>query len=171
MALAGLYELTDPNGPPIPSRRSKLAIHHFREAVQHLAATSPLEVRNPAICRRVDSFGQFEEFEPYAFAPEQEVILYVEVLNFAFESSAEGFETELHGAYQILTSDGHPIADYDLPDDKQVSRNLRTDYFIPYRVFLPKDLEPGSYKIRVMLEDKKGKKFGQSTAVSFQIRK
>ncbi|GIW93856.1 MAG: hypothetical protein KatS3mg110_1897 [Pirellulaceae bacterium] len=170
LAAAGLYELLDPNGSPVPDRRNKLALRYFREAVHYLAAASSLDVRNLALCRRVDSFGQYVEFEPYVFKPEQEVILYVEVANFAVEQTADGYETEFQGSYQILDSAGRRIADYDLPLDKQTCRNIRTDYFLPYRIFLPKNLAGGSYKIQVTIEDKKGKKYGQSPPVAITIR-
>lgn len=170
LTAAGLYELLDRKGSPVPDRRNKLALRYLREAVQHLAAASSLDVRNLAICRRVESFGQYTEFEPYEFKAEQEVILYVEVANFAAEQKAEGYETEFQGSYQILDTSGRRIADYDLPLDKQTCRNLRTDYFLPYRIFLPKSLPAGSYQIQVTIEDKKGKKFGQSPPVMFSIR-
>jgi hypothetical protein len=170
LAAAGFYELLDPQGAPVPDRRHKLALRYLREAVQHLASASSLDVRNLAICRRVDSFGQYTEFDPYVFKPEQEVILYVEVVNFAVEQKENGFETEFQGSYQILDAQGRRIADYDLPLDKQTCRNIRTDYFLPYRIFLPKSLKDGSYQIQVTIEDKKGKKFGQTPPVSFTIR-
>ncbi len=170
MGLAGFFELLDPSGPPITGRRSKLALRYLREAVQKLSEASSLDVRNLAICSRVDSFGQYVEFEPYQFSPEQEVILYLEVSNFTVEEKVEGYETELQGSYQILDEAGRRLADYDLMLDRQVCRNIRTDYFLPYRVFLPKNLASGSYKIQVTLEDKKGKKFGQTPPVSFQMK-
>ncbi len=171
LTAAGLYELLDPRGSPVADRRYKLALRYLREAVHHLAAASSLDVRNLAICRRVDSFGQYTEFEPYEFKPEQEVILYVEVGNFAVEQIREGYETEFQGSYQIYDAAGRRIADYDLPLDKQTCRNIRTDYFLPYRVFLPKNLDEGNYKIQVTIEDKKGKKFGQSPPVAIRIRR
>jgi hypothetical protein len=170
LSIASFVEMLDPEGPPVIGRRAKLALRHLREAVQHLGAASSLDVRNLAVCQRVESFGRYTEFEPYEFTAEQEVILYVEVSNFAVQSIEGGYETELQGTYQILDAAGHRLADYDLMLDKQVCRNIRTDYFLPYRIFLPADLAPGAYKIQVTIEDKKGKKFGQTPAVDFEIK-
>ncbi len=165
----GLLQLIAPDGPPVASRRAKLALRPLREALQHLAALAPLDVRNLAICQKVESFGRYTEFTPYEFRPEQEVILYVEVSNFAVEAKADGYETEFHGSYQILDSAGRRIVDYDLMQDRQMCRNVRTDYFLPYRVYMPKNLSPGTYQLQVTIEDKKGQKFGQTPPVEFKI--
>jgi hypothetical protein len=170
LSFAGWFELLDTEGSPVAGRRAKLALRHFRDAVFHLASSSSLEVRNLAICQRVDSFGCYTEFEPYEFSPEQEVILYVEVGNFSVEQKEGGYETELQGSYQILDNSGRSVADTDLMLDKQICRNMRTDYFLPYRVFLPKNLSPGKYRIQVTVEDKKGHKFGQTPAVEFSVK-
>jgi hypothetical protein len=170
LCMAGLLELLDPQASPIADRRAKLALRHFQPAMHHLGAASSLDVRNLAICRRVESFGSYVEFDPYEFAAGQEVILYVEVSNFAVESKPDGYETEIQGSYQILDGQGNRVADYDLVLDKQVSRNVRTDYFLPYRIFLPDNVGAGQYRIQLTLEDKKGRKFGQTPPVAFSIR-
>ena len=82
---------------------------------------------------------------------------------------ADGYETELQGSYQVLDAQGRRLMDYDLLLDKQVCRSMRTDYFLPYRIYMPDTLEPGSYKLQVTIEDKKGKKFGQTPPVDFEM--
>ena len=168
--MAGLTALLAPEGTPVASRQAKLALQHLRDACHELAALASLEVRNLAFCRRVESYGRYTEFEPYEFLPEQEVILYTEVNNFAVEKTPSGFETELLGSYQIFDEAGRHVGDYELPLDKQVCRHIRTDYFLPYRLYLPKTLAAGTYKIQVTMQDRKGHKFGQTEPVEFRIR-
>jgi hypothetical protein len=168
--VAGLLELLSPPSDTTVSRQAKLALRHLRSACHELAVMASLEVRNLAFCRRVESFGRYTEFEPYEFFPEQEVILYAEVGNFIVEEVDDGYESELLGSYQIFDESGRHVGDYDLPLDKQVSRHIRTDYFLPYRVYLPRALAEGNYTIQVTMQDKKGKKFGQTEPVPFRIR-
>ena len=156
------------DGTPVDSRRSALALRHLRTAGNHLRSLSSLDVRNAAFCTRVDSFGRYEEFENYRFQPDQEVLLYVEVDNFSAESLGEEYETELQGSYEIFDAHGHRVADYELPLDRQTCRNYRRDYFIAYRMYLPKKIAAGDYRLKLTIEDRKGQKFGQAT-IQFQI--
>ncbi|MAD80506.1 MAG: hypothetical protein CMJ50_06645 [Planctomycetaceae bacterium] len=151
------------------SRRSALTLRSLRVAADHLANISKLDVRNLAFCSKVESYGRFDEFKTYGFKPGQEVLLYVEVENFAVESDSNRHETELQGEYTIFNVDGKRVANAGLPLDKQVSKNRRHDYFIAYRVFMPKRIEQGHYTLQLTIEDLKGSKSNQST-VEFWIR-
>ena len=151
------------------SRRSALTLRSLRVAADHLANISKLDVRNLAFCSKVDSYGRFDEFKTYGFKPGQEVLLYVEVDNFAVESDSNGHETELQGEYTIFNVDGKRVASAVLLLDKQVSKNRRHDYFIAYRIFMPKNIEQGHHTLQLTIEDVKGSKSNQST-VEFWIR-
>ena len=100
------------------------------------------------------------EFETNTFKPHQQVVMYVEIDNFAAEQTTDGFETELRGSYQILNSEGIRVVDHELPVDKQVCQHRRRDYFIAYRFYLPKRLPAGEYRIELEMQDVKGQKFG-----------
>jgi hypothetical protein len=56
-----------------------------------------------------------------------------------------------------------------LPRDKQLCNNRRHDYFIAYRVYLPKQIPTGSYTLQLTVEDVKGKKSNQAS-IDFRIR-
>jgi hypothetical protein len=152
-----------------PSRRAALALRDLRTAADHLANMSTLDVRNVAFCKQVNSFGDFVEFKPYSFRPGAEVILYVEIENFAVEQRGREFDTELQGEYTILGAQRERIANVVLPLDKQSCKNRRRDYFIAYRMFIPNDIRAGEYTLVLTVEDIKGKKSNQAT-VGFQIR-
>jgi hypothetical protein len=93
----------------------------------------------------------------------------VEVDNFAVEEKSGRFETELKGGYQIYDVSGRRLADQELPLDKQVCRNRRRDYFIAYRMYMPKSVPAGPCRLQVTIEDVKGQKFGQAS-IDFEIK-
>jgi hypothetical protein len=159
----GLGVFLDDQGAPVADRRARLALRELQEGMHHLAAASGLDVRNLAFCPQVFSFGNFVEFAPSEFRPGQEVLLYAEIDHFAVESRPDGFETELQGSYQIFDGAGRRVAEHVFPPEKEVCRNRRRDYFVPFRMYLPNRIDPGPYTLQLTVEDLKGQKFGQSS--------
>ncbi len=162
------------------SRKSPLrnarALRSLREATTQLSAVSKLDLKNLALCERVESFGWFTEFPRYEFDPKQQVILYVEVDNFvAIEKSPNSFETELQGHYQIFDARGNIVAERKLPLDRELCRNYRRDYFLAYPIYMPDQIESGKYRLELTIEDLKaegeyqGRKFGEGM-IEFTIR-
>ncbi|MEM1224368.1 MAG: hypothetical protein AAGJ40_01660 [Planctomycetota bacterium] len=167
--LLGLWTLIDPNGHPVPSRRMSSALPSIREAIQHLAAASDsLEVRALEFCTEIEAYGQIKPFQERRFTSGQEVILYCEIENFVTVDDDNGYETMLQGSYEILDGSGTKVISQSLPVDRQVSRNRLRDYFIAYQMHLPNGLTPGSYRLRLTMEDVHGRKFGRSD-VQFDI--
>jgi hypothetical protein len=159
----GMGVFLDEQGAPVPDRRARLALRELQEGLHHLAAASGLDVRNLAFCPQVFGFGNYVEFSPYEFRPNQEVLLYAEIDNFAAESRPDGYETELQGSYQIFDITGRRVADHVFPPEKEVCRNRRRDYFVPFRMYMPKRIAPGPYTLQLTVEDLKGRKFGQAS--------
>ncbi|HEX5102618.1 MAG TPA: hypothetical protein VFV87_02325, partial [Pirellulaceae bacterium] len=133
------------------------------------------ELRNVVFCERVEQFGWYSEFPRNEFRPKQQVILYVEVENFAAERKGQGYETELQGSYQIFDAGGRIVAERQLPLDRETCRNFRRDYFLAYPIYLPDAIEPGRYRLELTIEDLKasgdyqGRKFGEGM-IEFTIR-
>lgn len=166
---------------PEESRRSPLrsakVLRSLRDAAIELASASKLEVRNLAFCTDVDAFGWYREFPRYEFQPKQPVVLYAEVDNFAAEKkSPSAFETELQGRYQIYDSTGRIVAERQLELDKSICRNYRRDYFVRYIIYMPDDIDPGRYRLELIIEDLKaqdkypGRKQGEGQ-IEFTIRR
>jgi hypothetical protein len=156
--------------------RNARTLRALREATTRLSAVSKLDLKNLALCERVESFGWFHEFPRYEFQPKQQVILYVEVDNFvAIEKSPNSFETELQGHYQIFDARGNIVAERKLPLDREICRNYRRDYFLAYPIYLPEQVESGKYRLELTIEDLKaegeyqGRKFGEGM-IEFTIR-
>jgi hypothetical protein len=158
----GLGVYLDEQGAPVPDRRARLALRELREGLHHLAAASGLDVRSLAFCPQVFGFGNYVEFTPYEFRAGQEILLYAEIDNFMVETRPDGFETELQGSYQIFDAAGRRVAEHVFSPEKELCRNRRRDYFVPYRIYLPKRIDPGPYTLQLTVEDLKGQKFGQA---------
>ena len=182
------------NDLPRRSHRIELATDHLRSGVKALATLGPLHVGNLAFCTKVSGFGDFREFESYTFTPGQQVLLYVEIEDFAVEQvesvtttrSTSAFstrrathevagevvyKTELHARYEILDDNQRRVATKVLPVDRETCRNHRQDYYIPYLIYLPTEIEPGHYRLELSVEDKKGIGKVGFAAIDFQIKR
>jgi len=164
----GLGIYLDKEGMPITRRRSALALRELRDAASQLAATSTLDVRNLAFCKKVDCYGRYSEFPKYEFVRDQEVLLYVEIDNFTARQTADGFETAMQGSYEIFDSGGSRVDLRSFPLEKETCRNRRRDYFIPYRMWIPRKITPGDYTLQLTVEDTHGQKLGQSS-IRFKV--
>ena len=161
--LMTIWNVIDPSGPPNRPRRWNTTIENLMLASSHLAAaTESLDVSAMAFCTEVESFGRIVPFDEYKFHPGQQVILYCELDHFAAERLSDGYETHFQGSYDVFDAEGVRVADQVLPADKQSCNNFRRDYFIAYRLYLPKQLKPGPHRVQLTIEDLKGKKYGQS---------
>ncbi len=161
--LHGLGTLLDgARNPDAPSRTAE-AKQVLADAASKLGELAPLVVRNLAFCTRVHSYGCFETFASYKFAPEQRVLLYAEVDNFTSESTARGYHTSLKSSYQIFDARGQRVADEELASTEELCQNRRRDFFMVYDFHLPKRIYPGKHTLRLTIEDVKGKKIGDSS--------
>jgi hypothetical protein len=167
--IQALFEASNPDAMPVRSRRWSLVMNSQRKATNKLAAASNLEVRSAAFCSDVQNYGVITKFPKYVFKPDQEVLLYCELENVFAQEVKNGFETQLQGTYEIIDTNGRRVTDQLLPMEKEVCQNHRRDYFIIYKIFVPSQLDPGQYQMRVTIEDMKAKKFGQ-TSLDFQIQ-
>jgi hypothetical protein len=174
-AMFGLGVWLSPDEARRAPLRTAKVLRSLREATTELAGASKLDLRNLVFCERVEQFGWYTEFPRNEFRPKQQVILYVEVENFAAEKKAPGYETELQGAYQIFDAGGRIVAERQLPLDREMCRNYRRDYFLAYPIYLPDAIEPGRYRLELTIEDLKasgdyqGRKFGEGM-IEFTIR-
>ncbi len=168
--MQALYEASNPDANPARSRHWSIVMNSQSEATSHLAAVSDLAVRSVAFCTQVDGYGLFQRFAKNHFAPDQDVLLYCEIDNVAAEKVKLGYETQLQGRYEIRDAQGLRIEDQLLPMEPEICQNHRRDYFIVYRIYMPQKIAPGSYQLRLTVEDMKAHKFGQSN-VDFEIRK
>ncbi len=168
--MLALIEASNPDAMPVRSRHLSLVMDSQRKATGFLAAASNLEVRNISFCTDVERYGVVTKFPKYQFKPDDEVLLYCEVENVSALPVKDGFESQLQGSYEILDTNGNRIVEQTLPMEPDVCQNVRRDYYMVYRIFMPQQISPGNYKLRLTIEDLKARKYGQST-LDLQIKK
>jgi len=162
--LLAVWQMTNPEGHPVASRRLSSALPKIQAANQHLReSTEQLDIRSLAFCTEIVSFGQVKRFQTSRFDGGQKVILYCEIDNFVAEKTSDGYETELQGSYEVIDSSGNKVAGLVLPSDRQVCDHYLRDYFIAYQMNLPTELPAGNYRLELTMECVKGKKFGQAS--------
>jgi hypothetical protein len=147
-----------PDGP----RRAAEASQRLAEASTRLSQLSSLGVRNMAFCTDVSSYGVYTRFKENNFAPGQQVLLYAEVENFKSVETHRGYHTMLKTSYQILDSSGSPVVTDEPQAMEEYCQNPRRDYFVRYRLHLPKGITSGRYRLQLTIHDTLGEKSGVS---------
>jgi hypothetical protein len=161
--LYGLATWLDMERTADDPRRAAETKQILQEAITRLGESAPLVVRNLAFCTEVQSYGCTKRFKTYEFAPDQEVLLYAEVENFASEPTPKGFHTSLRSSYQIFDGRGQRVADQQFSTTEEYCQNPRRDFFIGYHLRLPKRIYPGKHTLQLTIEDLKSHKVGQSS--------
>ena len=162
-AFHGLGTLLDTTQNADAPSRTAEAKQVLADAASKLGEVAPLVVRNLAFCTRVHSYGCFETFPSYKFAPEQRVLLYAEVDNFTSASTSRGYHTALKSSYQIFDARGQRVVQEELASTEELCQNRRRDFFIVYDFHLPTRIYPGKHTLRLTIEDLKGQKIGESS--------
>ena len=119
---------------------------------------SPLKITKLALSKRIASYGVFEEYDGEWVVPRQEVLLYCEVDNFVSEKEDDGrYVSKLRVRIEIR--DGKRLVwSWEPPEVVDRSRNIRNDLYIGTRFYVPSDLRPGEYQLRVRVTDVIGSK-------------
>ena len=151
--------------PGEPPRRGD----EVRSAVLVLEDKAPLEIVDLRLCSKVEKFGDFEPFEPPVRKAGQPVILYCEVDGLRFEQTSAGFRTRIAAQFEILPEGGGaPILARSLGTAEETCRRRRRDYYVAYRLVLPRPLPPGDYRFRLTVKDLTADR-SASREVSFAI--
>jgi hypothetical protein len=125
-----------------------------RSAVLVLEDRAPLEVVDLRLCSKVERFGDFEPFEPPVRKAGQDVILYCELDGVRFESTPSGHRSRIAAKVEILAEGGgQPILSRAMGTAEETCRRRRRDYYVAYKLVLPRTLAPGDYRIRLTETD------------------
>jgi hypothetical protein len=161
--LEGLSVWLDAEQVPDAARRAAEAKPALAEALTRLGETAPLFVRNATFCTEVISFARIKPFDKNEFVADQEVLLYGELENFVSEPTANGFRTSVRSAYEILDSLGRQIARREFAPTEECCKSVRHDFFMSYRICLPRQIVPGKYLLRLVVQDAVSQKIGQAS--------
>jgi hypothetical protein len=115
---------------------------------------SPLGISDLRLCRKVSGFGSFESLDATSLKAGQHVLVYCELAGLRYEAADKGFVSRVSSHIEIRPAGGGPAQwDHDLGAAEDVCRRRRRDYYVNYRVELPKSLVPGSYRLRLIQND------------------
>ena len=167
--LYGLAVWLDSQRQDDATRRAGEARQQLANALVPLGWVAPLVLRNLAFITQVHSYGDYKPFARYEFTPEQEVLLYVEIENFASEETPKGFHTVLEASYRIFDNRNQQVAEKQLGTTEEFCRNPRRDFFVVYHLRLPKRIYNGRHTLQLTVVDQKSKKVGQAS-IEFTIQ-
>lgn len=131
-----------------------------------LAAKADPIVEHLAFCRRVVTFGRYDEMAATDFVAGRvtPAIVYCEVSNFASEKRDDGmYHTELSTRLAVLSAEGRLMWEHNEPEITDVCRRRRRDFFFTPRINLPATLPAGGYVLKVYVEDKLSGKANEGT--------
>ncbi|MFQ5591650.1 MAG: hypothetical protein ACE5HE_10840 [Phycisphaerae bacterium] len=133
------------------------ALRRAEELRQTLADRADPEIPIVALCRKVVTYGVYEEMpeEDFIAGRPTQTIVYSEIRNLRSEKTPDGqFRTLLATRLEMLTPDGRSVWQQEEPDIEDVCRRRRTDFFVAQRITLPATLSEGDYILKVFAEDK-----------------
>lgn len=152
-----------------PEQRITNTVGQFRSAVRKLIPSAALRIRRMDVCSQIYSFGRVETFPSNTFTPGQPILLYVELENFATQSTRDGsYRTSFDARLQFFAEgDDEPIETKDLPEITDEATSERTDYYQSFELNLPSHLNNGDYRIGIQLLDRNS---GRTAKGSVQFR-
>jgi hypothetical protein len=128
-----------------------------------LRPRAALDLGQVCFCQSVRGYGVINRLPPeYAFQAGRDgnlgesMTLYVEVKNFASQPVGPVYETRLAAKVAMFDAQGKPVWDYLFPAKPDSSVSPRHDYFFFLSFYLPANLTPGRYTLRLNVSDQTG---------------
>lgn len=156
----------DPSGPGDEAVTSVDALARL------LSANADPQVTTVRMCRKVVTFGVYEEMLETEFVAGRSVrtIVYSELRNLRSEQTDDGqFRTHLATRIEVLSIDGESVWQEEVPEIVDLCRVPRRDFFVAQRISLPPTLPAGDYVLKVLVEDKLSGKADEGT-LAFSIK-
>ncbi len=134
-----------------------------------IAAPPGLGVGKVRLCRRVRGFGSFEAIDESHVKPGQPLLVYCELIGMQYEARSASFVSRLSSKIEIVTAAGGPVVfSHEYGPEEDVCGSARRDFYVNYRVELPRSLVAGPYVLRLTQTDLVAKKTA-SAEISFAI--
>jgi len=141
----------DPQSTP---RTALATVDALREM---LVERSDPTIRTVALCRKVVTFGVYDEMQGEEFVAGRSIqtIVYTELGNLRSEKNAEGlFESRLATRLELFSAKGDSVWQREEPEVVDYCRQRRSDFFLAQRITLPPTLPAGDYALKVSVEDR-----------------
>lgn len=122
------------------------------------------EIATIALCRKVVTFGVYEEAasEDFVAGRPIQTIVYSEIRHLRSQELDDGMnETRLGSRLELFTAEGASVWAKEEPDVVDRCRRVRSDFFIAQRVSFPATLPAGDYVLKVFVEDKIANRSGE----------
>ena len=174
-AQVNYFDLT---GTPEPGKRASATIEQLDAAIRSLQSRAQLKLKHLALCRQIQTFGDYEPFEKNTFSPGQSALLYVEIQNFTSRPTGDGrLETLLKSMITIREAPpngqtepaGQIVHEIPVGVTPDICRTTRRDYFHNYEFKVPRTLPLGRYVLRLTVTDLHGNKKA-SESLRFVLR-
>jgi hypothetical protein len=115
---------------------------------------APLRIGELRLCSKVSGYGSFEPLSESTVKAGQRLLVYCEMTGLRYEAKGAEFLSRLSSRLEIRSArDGAIAWEHELGAAEDVCRHRRRDYYVNYRIELPKSLPPGSYALRVIQND------------------
>jgi hypothetical protein len=140
------------NRRPDPSKDEELAAKE--DSSPAIPDRPQLGIAELRLCDKVLGFGSFEPLDPNALKPGQVVKVYWEMTGLQYEARGDGFLTRLSCHFELRPEGGGPsVWEQSPPTAVDVCRRRRRDNYVNCRITLPRSLEPGPYRFRLIQTD------------------
>ena len=141
--------------PPAPDRAPSSDLPSAIVAeVREPEHRAPLGISDLRLCQKVFGFGSFEPLAGKSVKVGQRLLVYCELTGLQYEARDEGFASRISSRVEVRPALGGPaLWEQDLGAAEDRCRRQRRDYYVNYRVDLPKTLGPGSYTLRFLQTD------------------
>jgi hypothetical protein len=124
------------------------------EPINPSADEAALNITELQLCQRVRGFGSYEPTPSSSMTTDEPKLLYWEVVGATYEGAAPKLRSRLWTRLEILpANDGDPLWRQDLGTIEDSCRRPRRDFYMNYRLKLPKTLAAGDYRLRLTLRD------------------
>ncbi len=150
-----------------PAQGSESAVERVDAMRSLLTVMNEPRVTSVALCRKVATFGSYEEMASDEFVSGRSIqtIVYAEIENLRASPESNGaFETKLSTRLEVLTADGKSMWQREEPEVIDRCRRSRRDFFVAQRITLPPTLPVGEYVLKFSVEDKTSGMIAESSA-------
>lgn len=155
-----------------PANGAETAIERVEALKGLLSASLGPRVKSLALCRKVSTYGSYEEMASDEFVSGRSIqtIVYAEIENLRATPESSGtFETKLSTRLEVLTAEGESMWQREEPEVVDRCRRARRDFFVAQRITLPATLPVGEYVLKFSVEDKASEMLSE-TSVPFSLR-
>lgn len=140
-----------------PQSAAQAALDAVEELRDQLAERSDPTIRAVKLCRKVVTYGVYEEMtaDDFVAGRSLQTIVYTELRNLHSRKTDDGvFETKLATRLELYSAKGDSVWQRDEPEVTDRCREKRSDFFLAQRITLPPTLPAGDYTLKVSIEDR-----------------